>query len=301
MTETVLEQDSDTRVFLLSALGSLVLHGMLVAGLVYMPQTPTVKEKPPTVQVTLMPAPEVPQTPKAPQAPTPPVQPRMAQAKTPAPPMPPTQTPRSQPAPPPLQQVALQPPTHVKPSPLKPPTPTKPILKDTRASQAMKARNMMKMRVPTQARQPASALPNTKTRQNLANPVRSPMSTVRKKRSTTRALPAPAIFAAPKTLTAAAPPHSASTITRPNVISSSKPIYPRIARESGWEGTVIVRTLIDTTGKPSQLKIRKSCGHPTLDQAAQVAVQRWTFQPAKDGNIPISKWVDIPIKFDLNS
>jgi protein TonB len=52
---------------------------------------------------------------------------------------------------------------------------------------------------------------------------------------------------------------------------------------------------------PSQTKIRKSCGHPTLDQAAQAAVKNWKFQPAKDGNIPIAKWIDIPIKFDLKS
>ncbi len=297
MTEAVLEQDSDTRIFFLSGIGSLVLHGMLMAGLVYMPQAPTVKEESPTVQVTLLPAPEIPQ---APQAPTPPVQPRMAAPRTPAPPMPPTPTPRAQPSPPPLQQAALQPPTPVKLSPLTPPAPTKPILKDTRASQAMKARNMMKMRVPRQTQQTVSALPTVKTRSNPVNRVIPPISTERNARSTARPLPAPPTLVRPKTLTARAPTHT-TTMTRPNVISSSKPIYPRIARESGWEGTVVVRTLIDTTGKPSQLKIRKSCGHPTLDQAAQVAVERWTFQPARDGNIPISKWVDIPIKFDLNS
>ena len=85
------------------------------------------------------------------------------------------------------------------------------------------------------------------------------------------------------------------------IISSSKPIYPRVARESGWEGTVIVRTFINTNGVPGQVKIRKTCGHPTLDQAAQEAVKNWKFQPAKDGNIPIAKWVDIPIKFNLHS
>jgi protein TonB len=90
-------------------------------------------------------------------------------------------------------------------------------------------------------------------------------------------------------------------MTRPSIVSSPKPIYPRIARESGWEGTVIVRTLIDTRGAPSQVKIRKSCGHASLDQAAENAVANWKFQPARDGNIPITKWVDIPIKFDLNS
>jgi len=84
-------------------------------------------------------------------------------------------------------------------------------------------------------------------------------------------------------------------------MTSTRPVYPRVARESGWEGTVIVRTLIKTDGIPSELTIRKSCGHPTLDEAALDAVKSWTFQPAKDGNIPITKWVDIPIKFDLNS
>ena len=297
MTEAAFEQDSDTRIFMLSALGSMLLHGLLMAGLVYMPQAPTVKDEPPTVQVTLLPAPEAPQTP---QAPTPPMQPRMATPKTP-PPMPQASTSRSQPKPPPLQQAALQPPKPVKLSPLTPPSPTNRILKDTRASPAMNARNMMKMRVPTQSRQTASALPTTNIRNNPVNHMIPPISTTRNARSTTRPLPAPPTLAKPKTLIARTPTQTGSTMTRPNVISSSKPIYPRIARESGWEGTVIVRTLIDTTGKPSQLKIRKSCGHPTLDQAAQDAIQRWAFQPAKDGNIPISKWVDIPIKFDLNS
>lgn len=298
MTEAVFDQDSDTRIFLLSAIGSLVLHGMLMAGLAYMPQAPTVKDEPPTVQVTLLPAPEVSQTP---QAPTPPIQPRMATPKTPSPQMPPTLTPRPQSSPPPLQQASLQPPTLVKPSPLTPPTPTKPILKDTRASQAMKARNMMKMWVPTQARQTAPALPNAKTRTNPINHVMAPIATVRKERSAARPLPAPPTLATPKTLTARAPAQTGSTRTRPTIISSSRPVYPRIARESGWEGTVIVRTLIDSNGIPSQVKIRKSCGHPTLDEAAQDAVKSWTFHPAKDGNIPITKWVDIPIKFDLNS
>jgi periplasmic protein TonB len=85
------------------------------------------------------------------------------------------------------------------------------------------------------------------------------------------------------------------------IVSSSKPLYPRVARQSGWEGTVIVRTLITTDGIPSQVEIRKSCGHEALDLAAQEAIKTWKFQPAKDGNIPVAKWVDIPIKFDLNS
>lgn len=283
--------------FVLSALGSVLLHGIIMAGLTYWPKPPIVAEKPPTVQVTLLPAPE---TPQASQKPTPPVQPQAVMTTTPTPPMPATRTKRVEPPAPP-RQAALTPPPSVKPSPLTPPKPAQPILQDTRASQAMKTRDMMKMRVPSHATQAAPSLPPARRRQDSLNGVMPPPSAVRKERSTSPSLPAPPRLARSHALTATPPAQTGSTITSPAIISSSRPIYPRMARESGWEGTVIVRTLIDTNGVPGQVLIRKSCGHPTLDQAAQDAVKSWTFHPAKDGNIPIVKWVDIPIKFDLNS
>jgi len=268
-----------------------------MAGLTYWPKPPIVAEKPPTVQVTLLPTPE---TPQASQKPMPPVQPQAVMTTTPTPPMPTTRINRSEPPAPPLQ-ASLTPSPSVKPSPLPPPKPAQPILQDTRASQAMKARGMMKMRVPRHAQTTSPSLPPVRRRQDSINGVMPPLSAVRKERSTTPSLPAPPTLPRPQTLTATPPAQTGSTITSPAIISSSRPVYPRVARESGWEGTVIVRTLIDTNGVPSQVTIRKSCGHPTLDEAAQDAVKSWTFHPAKDGNIPITKWVDIPIKFDLNS
>jgi protein TonB len=297
VTSTFSVQVSDTRIFVLSALGSLLLHGLLVAGLSYLPNTQIVKDETPTVQLTLLPGPQVFQA-----APTPrtPIQPHAAMQKAPSPPIPPTRINQAQPPAPPLR-ASLSPPPAVKPSALTLPKPANTILKDTRASQAMTARDMMKMRVPAQTQQASPSLPTRQTRQDAANRAMPPIPTVRKERSTARSLPASPTLAKPQTLTATPPALTGSTSTRPTIISSSRPVYPRVARESGWEGTVIVRTLINTNGLPNQVKIRKSCGHPTLDQAAQEAVKSWTFQPAKDGNIPITKWVDIPIKFDLNS
>lgn len=295
MTSPFPEQQSDTRIFVFSALGSLLLHGLLMASLAYMPNTTIIENDTPTVRVTLFPSPRVLQTP---QTPSPPLPPRTVKSKTPPPPMPFTQPNRSQP--PPLQAI-LTPSLPMKRSPLTPPVPAKPILKDTRASQALKAREMMKMRVPSQTQRTSPFLPTVNTQTDPAKRSLPPMPKVRKERSASRPLPAPPTSTTPRTLTATPPSQTGSTMTRPTIISSSRPIYPRVARESGWEGTVIVRTLIDTNGVPSQVKIRKSCGHPTLDQAAQDAVKFWTFQPAKDGNIPITKWVDIPIKFELNS
>ena len=298
MTSTFPDQYLKSRIFLLSALGSLLLHGLLVAGLSYLPDTQIMNDETPTVQVTLLPA--GPQVSQAAPTPTTPMKPHAAMQKTPSPPIPPKRINQTQPPTPPLR-ASLPPPPAVKPSALTLPKPAKTILQDTRASQAMTARDLMKMRIPAHTQQAAPSLPTRHTRQDGANRVMPPIPIIRKERSTARALPAPPTLGKPQALTATPPAPTASTSTRPTIISSSRPVYPRVARESGWEGTVIVRTLIDTNGLPNQVKIWKSCGHPTLDQAAQKAVKSWTFQPAKDGNIPITKWVDIPIKFDLNS
>ena len=297
MTSTFPYQHSENHIFFLSALGSLLLHGLLVAGLTYLPQSQIVDNEIPTVQVTLLPAAQVMPTPRTPPSP---MQPRATMQTTPPPPLPSTQPQLSQPPAPPLQ-ASLKPPPAVKPSPMTLPSPAKPILKDSHASQAMKVRDMMKMRLPTQTRQTPPFLPPVKSRQNSTNRVMPTIFSVTKKHSTAHLLPALPSLTKPRTLTATPPVQTGSSTSKPAIISSLRPVYPRIARDSGWEGTVIVRTLIDTNGVPSQTKIRKSCGHPTLDQAAQAAVKNWKFQPAKDGNIPIAKWVDIPIKFNLKS
>lgn len=90
-----------------------------------------------------------------------------------------------------------------------------------------------------------------------------------------------------------------TTTTSPSLVSSSKPVYPLVARDKGWEGISVIRVLIDTEGHPTEIHIHTSSGFPALDQSAMEAVKSWTFTPAKDGNIPFAKWVNIPIKFSL--
>lgn len=82
---------------------------------------------------------------------------------------------------------------------------------------------------------------------------------------------------------------------------STPPIYPRVAREEGWEGTVVLRVQLHMDGIPKRVTIKKTSGHEVLDQAAVKAVYRWRFSPAKDGNIPFSSLVDIPVRFDLTN
>ncbi|MDR4496029.1 MAG: TonB family protein [Nitrospirales bacterium] len=275
------------RIFVLSALGSVLLHGILLALLALSPQSPPIEKDPPRVQVQLV------QKIEAQPAPQPPSPPQLAQVKPWLPPPIPPARPRESKPIPPTPQMAQRPQT-----PMAPPKSMelkKPILQDTQATRALQARDMMKMASPAQ---PSLSLP---TQQQAIAPsvAPPPMATLERSQSLPPA-PRPLTTTRPKALQASPPVSTGERTTSPVILASSKPLYPRVAREAGWEGTVIVRTLINHEGVPTQTEIRKSSGHPPLDQSAMEAIKTWTFRPAQDGNIPIAKWVDIPVKFDLN-
>ncbi len=103
----------------------------------------------------------------------------------------------------------------------------------------------------------------------------------------------------PNVLKAMAPGTGPIPKSKVSLCRTIPPVYPRIARESGWEGIVLVRVTVQPDGSPDSIKVRKSSGHPVLDNAAVDAVKKWKFSPAKDGNIPIRSVVEIPINFDL--
>jgi len=81
---------------------------------------------------------------------------------------------------------------------------------------------------------------------------------------------------------------------------SVRPVYPRIAKEEGWEGIVLLRVLVHSSGMPGKVTIQKSSGYKVLDEAAIDAIRQWRFAPAKDGNFAIEKHVDVPLKFGLH-
>ncbi|MCA9421353.1 MAG: TonB family protein, partial [Nitrospira sp.] len=280
--------------FLLSALGSAIFHAAILAGLAYVPSPSTIKDPTPTVQVTLVPA--IQEISPAPQPLTKPLTPTQPDFAQPTPPSPRTQPSPSRPSPP--MQASMKP---TPSSPLSPPPlpQVQPILKDTRTDQVIKSRQTMKMAARPQHQQMPALAPATPQREQLT--ARTPFQMNNHESRTQHTLPPPPSPTARPALKTSPPMAVGSVTTKPKIVASSKPLYPRVARESGWEGTVIVRTLITADGAPSQVEIRKSCGHETLDLAAQEAIKNWKFQPAKDGNIPIAKWVDIPVKFDLNS
>jgi protein TonB len=100
---------------------------------------------------------------------------------------------------------------------------------------------------------------------------------------------APAAPAAPKTISAS----QLGYLVPPN------PIYPARSRKAGEEGKVMVRVLIDVTGRPAQVSMQTSSGHPELDQSALSAVRAAQFRPYAEGGIAQAVWVLVPINFVL--
>lgn len=90
-----------------------------------------------------------------------------------------------------------------------------------------------------------------------------------------------------------------SVFARANYARIVKPEYPGQARKMGWEGTTLLKVLVDQQGKSKIVKISRSSGFETLDKAAVEAVKHWQFHPARSGTGPVESWVKIPIVFNL--
>lgn len=80
----------------------------------------------------------------------------------------------------------------------------------------------------------------------------------------------------------------------------TKPRYPRQARTRGWEGTTILKVLVDPEGKSEIVEIHRTSGFRALDEAARQALETWRFHPARYGEKPVASWVHIPVVFKLN-
>jgi TonB family protein len=88
-------------------------------------------------------------------------------------------------------------------------------------------------------------------------------------------------------------------MTRVKPLKTERPLYPRMAREQGWQGKVVLRTQITADGIVKNASIEESSGFSLLDESAVQSVKNWLFEPAKNGEFAIASTVDLPIRFDL--
>ena len=83
-------------------------------------------------------------------------------------------------------------------------------------------------------------------------------------------------------------------------LHNPKPVYPALSRRLGEEGKVLLKVRVSAQGTALEVAISKSSGFPRLDAAAEDAVARWRFVPARRGDEPVDASVVVPITFALD-
>jgi TonB family protein len=93
---------------------------------------------------------------------------------------------------------------------------------------------------------------------------------------------------------------SGLTFAAPRYSGNYLPDYPLPARQRGHAGVVTLAVEVLADGSVGRLEMKKTSGHELLDKSAQEAVKGWKFSPARKMGTPVTMWVDVPVKFELN-
>ena len=87
----------------------------------------------------------------------------------------------------------------------------------------------------------------------------------------------------------------------PRPLFPIKPVYPDIAQEAGIEGQVLVQCFIDEKGRVKETIILKGIPNTGLNEAAEEALRKTRFRPAKQRERAVGVWITIPINFKLQN
>lgn len=106
-------------------------------------------------------------------------------------------------------------------------------------------------------------------------------------------------------IVSAPPPPAPEPVTaafgRAGYLNNPAPNYPAMAARQGWQGTVVLRVHVLSSGKPDVVEVQKSSGHKALDdEAVRTVKSSWTYTPAKRGGTPVDGWTTTPIEFRLD-
>ena len=88
-------------------------------------------------------------------------------------------------------------------------------------------------------------------------------------------------------------------IMPPQVISQVLPEYPLAALEKGVEGVALIEAQITLNGMPQNVLVKSSSGNGELDSAAVIAVTKWRFSPAQQGNAAMNSVFEVPVRFTI--
>lgn len=107
---------------------------------------------------------------------------------------------------------------------------------------------------------------------------------------------------APSAGTPAMLPHAPEPLrsAQPDYAYNPPPDYPLALREQGLGGEVWLKVRVEADGRPSEIVLLRSSGYRLFDDAAQQAVRRWRFLPARQAERALASWVAFPVRFSLH-
>jgi protein TonB len=91
------------------------------------------------------------------------------------------------------------------------------------------------------------------------------------------------------------PAKAGGQIQQAVLITRKEPEYPKIARQTGAKGAVVLNA---TIGKDGRVKsVTAVSGHPMLQNAAKEAVKQWIYRPTLLNGTPVETDTQIILNF----
>lgn len=88
------------------------------------------------------------------------------------------------------------------------------------------------------------------------------------------------------------------SVSPPRAIYSPGPEYSEKARAAGYQGTCVLWLVVDTEGRPHDIRVARSLGMG-LDEKAIEAVRQWRFKPAMKDGLPVAVQINVEVSFRL--
>lgn len=84
----------------------------------------------------------------------------------------------------------------------------------------------------------------------------------------------------------------------PRPTYTPEPEFSEQARHAKYQGTVVLRIVVDKAGKIARIRLERPLGMG-LDENAMEGVQKWRFAPATHNGEPVAVAMDIEVSFNL--
>lgn len=89
---------------------------------------------------------------------------------------------------------------------------------------------------------------------------------------------------------------------KPALLSAPPPAYPPLLKQAGIHGRVLLRAIVDTTGRiePASVKILQS-PHPGFDQPTRDWLMKALFRPARMHGQAVRTFINLPVDYSIET